>query len=60
MVGKGWETIAHAELKRSALEIGIYHQQLKSFAGYEEKGDAVKALEQACDAIEASTETEEA
>jgi hypothetical protein len=60
LVGSGWEAIAHAELKRLALEIGIYHQQLKSFAGYEETGAAVKALEQACDAIEAATEAEEA
>ena len=56
LVGKGWEAIAHAELKRLALEVGIYHQQLKDFVGYEETGVAVKALEQACDAIEAATE----
>lgn len=52
LVGDGWEAVAHAELKRLALIAGIYHQQLKSFAGYEETGAAVKALEAACDAVE--------
>lgn len=59
LVGKGWEAIAHAELKRLAIEVGIYNQQLKSFAGYEETATAVMALDAACAAIEAATESEE-
>ena len=28
LLGDGWEAVAHAELKRLALQIGIYHQRL--------------------------------
>lgn len=52
LIGKGWEAIAHAELKRLALVVGTYHQQLKDNAGYEETGRAVVALEEAVEALE--------
>ncbi len=52
LIGKGWEAIAHAELKRLTLQVGMYHQQLKDNAGYEETGRAVVALEEAVEALE--------
>lgn len=52
LIGKGWEAIAHAELKRLALVVGTYHQQLKDNAGHEETGRAVVALEDAVEALE--------
>ena len=52
LIGKGWEAIAHAELKRLALVVGTYHQQLKDNAGYDETGRAVVALEEAVAALE--------
>ena len=51
LIGDGWEAVAHAELTRLAVEIGIYHQQLKGSAGYAQTGRAIVALEKACDAI---------
>ena len=54
LLGDGWEAVAHAELKRLALQIGIYHQQLKGCAGYEETGAAIEALDEACNALEQS------
>jgi len=44
---------------RLAVEIGIYHQQLKDFAGHAETGRAMVALEQACDAISEAGELSE-
>ena len=51
LVGSGWEAVAHTELKRLALEVGIYQKQLESCAGYEELGRAVEALDEACRVI---------
>ena len=51
LLGDGWEAVAHAELKRLALQIGIYHQQLKGCAGSQETGRAIDALEEACEAL---------
>ena len=53
LLGDGWEAVAHAELKRLALQIGIYHQQLKDCVGYRETGAAIEALERACMLLEA-------
>ena len=52
-MGDGWEAVAHAELKRLALQVGIYHQQLKDCPGYYETGMAIEALEAACDTLAA-------
>lgn len=59
LIGKGWEAIAHAELKRLALVVGTYHQQLKDNAGYEETGRAVVALEEAVEALERALDEED-
>ena len=53
LLGDGWEAVAHAELKRLALQVGIYHQQLKDCPGYYETGRAIEALEAACDTLAA-------
>jgi len=47
LVGAGWEAIAHTELRRLALSIGIYQKQL---------GRAIEALDSACKAISDSAE----
>ena len=51
LVGRGWEAIAHSELKRLTVEVGIYHQQLKGNPGFDETADAILSLEAACEAI---------
>ena len=56
LVGKGWEAIAHTELRRISLAIGVYHQQLKDYVGYEETGRAIQELENAIDAIAETAE----
>ncbi|MBT6668015.1 MAG: hypothetical protein HN738_07950 [Gammaproteobacteria bacterium] len=52
LIGPDWEVLAHAELKRLALEVGTYHTQLEDAPGHEETGRAVIALNAACRAIE--------
>ena len=59
LIGKGWEAIVHAELKRLALIVGMYHQRLKDNAGYEETGRAVVALEDAVEAVERTLDEDE-
>ena len=59
LIGKGWEAIAHAELKRLVLQVGMYNQQLKDNPGYEETGRAVVALEEAVEALERSLDEED-
>ena len=60
LIGDGWEAIAHAELKRLSIEIGIYHQQLKDNAGYDQTGVAIAALEEACNALSDAGDLSEA
>ena len=52
LVGDGWEGVAFAELKRLALEVGIYHNQLEGKPGHKETGDAAEALKAAYLALE--------
>ena len=52
LIGKGWEAVAHAELKRLALVVGTYHQQLEGNPGYDETGRALIALKEAVEALE--------
>jgi hypothetical protein len=52
LVGDGWEGVAFAELKRLALEVGIYHEQLEGKPGHEETGHAAQSLKDACLAID--------
>ena len=51
-----WEMVAkplaYAELKESALQIGIYHQQLKGDVWYPETSAAIECLESACRFLE--------
>ena len=56
LVGSDWEAIAHTELRRLSLAVGVYHQQLRDCAGYEETGRAIVELEKAIDAIAASAD----
>ena len=58
LIGDGWESVAHAELKALAVTVGIYHQQLKNQPGYEETGQAIEALDQACAEIARSARRE--
>ena len=51
LLGTDWEAIAHTELGKLSLAVGVYHQQLRDCAGYEETGRAIEELEQAIDAI---------
>jgi hypothetical protein len=59
LIGDGWEAVAHAELKRLSIEIGIYHQQLKDNAGYQQTAVAIAALEEACDELSDAGELSE-
>jgi len=56
LLGEGWEAIAHTELTRLKLTIGIYQKQLEGCAGYLQLGRAVEALDEACMAIAESSE----
>ena len=56
LLGEGWEAIAHTELTRLKLTIGIYQKQLERCAGYLQLGRAVEALDEACMAIAESSE----
>ena len=56
LVGAGWEAIAHTELRRLTLSIGIYQKQLEDCSGYLELGRAIEALDSACKAIADSAE----
>ena len=58
LVGKDWEAIAHTELRRISLMVGVYHQQLKNCAGYEETGQAIEELEKAIEAIAEAAESD--
>ena len=51
LIGDGWESVAHSELKALAVTVGIYHHQLKDAPGYSETGVAIEALEKACQVI---------
>ncbi len=59
LIGKGWEAVAHAEIRRMCLVVNAYHQQLDGYAGFKETGDAVEALKLAAEAIENSMPEEE-
>ena len=56
LVGSDWEAIAHTELRKLSLAVGVYHQQLRDCAGYEETGRAIEELENAIDAIAESAD----
>ena len=56
LVGDGWEAVAHTELKRLSIAVGIYQQQLEDYAGYEELTVAKDALNRACAKIAESVE----
>jgi hypothetical protein len=58
LIGDGWESVAHSELKALAVTVGIYHQQLKDQPGYEQTGQAIEALEKACTEIAHSARQE--
>ena len=58
LIGDGWESVAHSELKALAVTVGIYHQQLKDQPGYEQTGQAIEALEKACTEITNSARRE--
>ena len=58
LIGDGWESVAHSELKALAVTVGIYHQQLKDQPGYEQTGQAIAALEHACAEITNSARQE--
>ena len=58
LIGDGWESVAHAELRALAVTVGIDHQQLKDQPGYEHTGKAIEALEQACAEIARSARRE--
>tara|TARA_Y100000588_G_scaffold248697_1_gene263178 strand:- start:548 stop:823 length:276 start_codon:yes stop_codon:yes gene_type:complete len=59
LIGDGWEAVAHAELKRLALEVATYHSQLEDNPGYAETGEAVAALKAACEAIESANDLDQ-
>ena len=56
LVGTDWEAIAHTELRKLSIMVGVYHQQLRDCAGYEETGRAIEELEKAIDAIAESAD----
>ena len=56
LVGTDWEAIAHTELRKLSIMVGVYHQQLRDCAGYEETGRAIVELEKAIDAIAESAD----
>ena len=58
LIGDGWESVAHSELKALAVTVGIYHQQLKAQPGYKQTGQAIEALEKACTEITNSARRE--
>ena len=59
LIGDGWESVAHSELKALSVTVGIYHHQLAGCAGYEETGQAIQALEKACEALSDSVRRDE-
>ena len=59
LIGDGWESVAHSELKALAVTVGIYHHQLKDAPGYRETGAAIVALEKACQMIADSARRDE-
>ena len=54
LVGDGWQAIAHTELRKLTLIIGMYQKQLENHPGYEELSRAVVALDSACESISES------
>lgn len=59
LIGDGWESVAHSELKALAVTVSIYHHQLKDAPGHAETSAAIEALEKACRVIADSVRRDE-